>query len=185
MVPGEYTATLDVNGRELSRSFEVRGDPALETSLADYQARTDAAFRGLELEARLRGMLDALDDLRTQIEGLQQTVRARELEDAERIRAQADSVLQEIGDLEDQLRRPPPGMGYRQYPRLSEQLSFVARGITQAQARPTEGQLEVLRDIQTAIEAREADLRSLLGEPVARLNAMLGGLPPIEVGWSR
>ena len=76
-------------------------------------------------------------------------------------------------------------MGYRQYPRLSEQLSFVVRGISGAQARPTEGQMLVLNEVGAAIEEAAGDLQALIAGAVADLNRMVEGQPAIRSGWSR
>jgi hypothetical protein len=73
-------------------------------------------------------------------------------------------------------------MGYRQYPRLSEQLSFVSRGITQAQARPTEGQLQVLDEVAAAIRQEEGTLQAIIQGPIAELNRLLEGQDRILVG---
>ena len=73
-------------------------------------------------------------------------------------------------------------MGYRIYPRLSEQLSFAARGITQAQARPTEGQLQVLMEVEEEIRQRERALQAIIDGPVASLNRLLQGRGRILVG---
>ncbi len=75
-------------------------------------------------------------------------------------------------------------MGYRQYPRLSEQLSFATRGITQAQARPTEGQLQVLMEVEEEIQLREGALQSIIDGHIPSLNRLLQGHARILVGGS-
>jgi len=182
--PGVYRATLTAGDQELTKEFRFRGDPAVSISPADYRARTEAALRGREIEGRLNSMIGALVTMRSQIEDLLDAMDGKDLSGAARIREEAKTAIQGIDELENQLRRPPPSMGYRQWPRLAEQLSFVTRGIAQAQARPTEGQLQVLDEIEGALEARAADLRSLIDGPVAALNRLLEGQPAVWSGWS-
>jgi photosystem II stability/assembly factor-like uncharacterized protein len=184
VAPGTYTATLQVNGQEFAGDFRVRGDPAVEVSQADYEARTDAALRGRDIESRLNRMIGALVTMKSQIQNLQRDLRGKELANGGEVRRQAAAALEALEALENELRRPPPGMGYRQWPRLSEQLSFVTRGISQAQARPTEGQIQVLGEIEEALQARAADLQGLIDGPVAALNRLLAGQPAISSGWS-
>jgi photosystem II stability/assembly factor-like uncharacterized protein len=182
--PGAYTATLSVDGRELSTDFRVRGDPAVETSQADYAARTAAALRARDLRSRLDGMIGALDDLDGQIESLVREMEEREVEGAERVLEVADEARRRIATLlDDELRRPPPNMGYRQYPRLSEEASRLAGSIAGAQARPTEGQLEALADVEAETEEAAAVLGAILDGPVAELNGLLGGQPRLQVDW--
>jgi hypothetical protein len=182
--PGTYTATLLLGEGEVSGDFRVRGDPEVEASPSDYQARTEAALRARELETRVNRMIGALAAIERQVEALTETLEGKEVTQREEILRRAREVREEADALENELRRPPPRMGYRQWPRLSEQLSFVNRGITGAQARPTEGQLQVLSELEEAAESREAELRGLLEGPVAELNRMLKELPGIVVGWS-
>lgn len=181
--PGTYTATLLKDGQEVSREFRVRGDPAVEISQADYEARTEAALRGREIQSRLNGMVGALVAMKSQIQNLQNDLRGKDVGNASEVRSEATRALEAIEALENELRRPPPRMGYRQWPRLSEQLSFVTRGITQAQARPTDGQIQVLEEIEEAMEARAVDLQGLIDGPVAALNRLLAGQPAISSGW--
>jgi len=173
-----------VDGLERSKDFRVRGDPEVKIPQDAYEARTQAALRARDTESRLNAMIGALVGMRTQISSLQESVRREDPENGTGVLQQASEAIEAINALEDQLRRPPPRMGYRQWPRLSEQLSFVARGIAQAQARPTVGQLQVLGEIEEALEARAVDLQGLIDGPVAALNRLLEGQPAVRSGWS-
>jgi hypothetical protein len=184
VAPGTYTATLVVAGVERSKDFRVRGDPEVKIPQEAYEARTRASLRAREMESRLNAMIGALVSMRAQIGSLQETVRGEDSGNGAQILQHASETVQALDALENQLRRPPPRMGYRQWPRLSEQLSFVARGIAQAQARPTVGQLQVLGEIEEALEARAVDLQGLIDGPVAVLNRLLEGQPAVRSGWS-
>ncbi len=183
--PGRYTATLVMDGQELSASFDVRGDPEVETSAADYAARLAAALHARELQSRMRGMTGVVDDVMSQIDNLEDALDGKDLSDLDRIRALSDTARSELGTLkDDHLTRPPPDMGYRQYPRLDEQLSFVARGIGGAQARPTAGQLEVMEAVEAEMQERAQELQAILDGAVTRLNDLLAGRGRILWEWT-
>jgi hypothetical protein len=74
-------------------------------------------------------------------------------------------------------------MGYRDWPRLLEQLRFVAGGINGAQARPTAGQLEVLTLVEQATRQRATELTAIIDTVIAELNAMLKDQPKILSSW--
>jgi hypothetical protein len=76
-------------------------------------------------------------------------------------------------------------MSYRDWPRLVEQLRFVVRGIQGAQARPTEGQLEVLEKIETDTAQRADELQAILDGVIAELNELLEDTPKIMVDRGR
>ena len=62
VAPGTYTATLSVNGQELSKDFHVRGDPEVKVSQADYEARTEAVLRSQEIQSELNRMIGTVVD---------------------------------------------------------------------------------------------------------------------------
>lgn len=184
-VPGRYTATLLLDGEERSASFEVRGDPEVESTAADYAARLEAALHARELQSHMRGMIGVVDDVVAQIDNLETALEGKDLGDLDRIRALGDTARTQLGTLkDDHLTRPPPDMGYRQYPRLDEQLSFVARGIGGAQARPTAGQLQVMEAVETEMQQRALELQAILEGAVTRLNDLLAGRGRILWEWT-
>ncbi|NNF27283.1 MAG: hypothetical protein HKN73_08695, partial [Gemmatimonadetes bacterium] len=183
--PGTYTATLVVGDQELSKDFELRGDPNVQASQADYEARLAAALEARDLESRINHMVNTLIDLDQQVEGLLTSIDGKDLSNESAIRSKAGEAQQQIEGLENELRRPLPRMGYRQWPRLSEQISRLARSMNSAQARPTEGQLEVLEDIEVQAEQRATELTTLINTTIVELNDLLGDAPKIMSEWRR
>ncbi len=182
-VPGTYTATLVADGKELSTDFRLRGDPNAAVSQADYQARFAAAHRALEIQVRLNEMLATIADLNEQIDNTLTAIEGKSVPNAEAIRAAAATAEEQLQALSDQTSRPPDGMGYRHWPRLVEQLRFVAGGINGAQARPTQGQLEVLDLIERSTRERATQLSGIVNGPVADLNRVLQGRSRILTSW--
>jgi hypothetical protein len=182
VVPGTYTATIRIAGRELSESFQVRGDPEVTSTTADYQARTEAGLRARDLQTDLNRMIGTVMDLEAQVEALGESIQGKGLPNQAQVRSSIQSATEALDALDNELRRPPPRMGYRQYPRLSEQLSFVARGITGPQARPTEGQMQVLGEVQEGIREAQGTLRGIMEGPIAELNRLLEGQARILIG---
>jgi photosystem II stability/assembly factor-like uncharacterized protein len=182
-VPGTYTATLIVGATELSKTFELRGDPEVETTLADYQAQFDAAMKVRDLTSSVNELIDTVVDLNEQLQGLQGRLEDSDVENLEQIVEQTGTAMQELEDLDNKLQRPFPRMGYRQYPRLSEELRSLNGNILGAQARPTEGQLEVLGELDHETSERIAELNEIISTTIAELNDMLESFPKILVGW--
>ncbi len=129
-------------------------------------------------------MIGTVTDLQTQIEGLQESLRGKDVPNAAEIRRQAEETLDQLDAVGSELRRPPGGMGYRDYPRLSEQLPSASRGFTGIQARPTDGQLQVIEEVAVAIDAKALELRAVIDGAVADLNSLLQGQARILVGGS-
>jgi photosystem II stability/assembly factor-like uncharacterized protein len=183
--PGRYTATLVANGRERTREFEVRADPDVEATQADFDGQLVAALQTRDLQSRVNGMIGAVLDLRGQLTALGRALEGKSVPNAGRILDLSGQAQVRLDSLENDLRRPPPRMGYRQYPRLAEELSFVSRGIAGALARPTEGQMEALTDIATEVERAAAELEQLIDTTIRDLNELLQEQPKILPGWAR
>jgi photosystem II stability/assembly factor-like uncharacterized protein len=182
-VPGTYTATLVAAGQELSTTFQLRGDPNVKATAADYEARHAAAKRAVELQSQLNDMISAMRDLNQQVDGTLTSIEGKGLPNTPAIREQAGVAKDRLKALDNETQRPPQGMGYRDWPRLVEQLRFVAQGISGPQARPTNGQLEVLTLVEQATQQRAAELTSIIDTVIAELNRLLQGQPKILTSW--
>ena len=182
-VPGTYTATVIAAGQELTTRFQVRGDPNVNASTADYAARFAAAKRAMDLQSQLNDMTSAMRDLNGQVDGLLTSIEGKGLPNATQIREKGGEAKTRLGALDNEVQRPPQGMGYRDWPRIVEQLRFVAGGISGAQARPTQGQLEVLTLVETATQQRAAELTAIIESVIADLNRLLQDQPKILTNW--
>jgi hypothetical protein len=184
-VPGTYTATLIVNGHELSTDFTLRGDPHVAASRADYEARFTAAMRARDLQSELNRMVGTMRDLDGQLDGLLESIAGKGLSNEREIRETAGEAKEALTTLGGEVIRPPGSMGYRDWPRIIEQLRSVARGIQGPQARPTEGQLEVLDEVESATQRRANELSDIVDGVIADLNELLEDAPKIITDWRR
>jgi hypothetical protein len=182
-VPGTYTATVVVGegAMEGSTTIEVRGDPRIEMGMADYQAWHDAAQNLVDLVSQSNRMMDQMGSLQDQLGGLKENVGEAQVEDIDAVRAQIDTADTQLGELENKLTRPPPRMSYRQYPRLSDETSRLLGSVANVQARPTDGQMTVLAELEIEVAARQQELQGIINGAIRELNQMLGNLPAVVV----
>ncbi len=169
----------------MSTDFTLRGDPNVGASQADYEARFTASMRARDLQTQLNRMVGAINDLDGQIDGLLESIEGKELSNEGEIRGKAGEAQDALETLGAEVRRPPGSMGYRDWPRLIEQLRFVVRGIEGPQARPTDGQLEVLTEVEAAAAERAEELTAIVNGLIAELNALLEDAPKILTDWRR
>lgn len=182
-VPGMYTATVMAAGEEGSTTFEVRGDPNVAASVAAYEERFAASMRARDLQSQLNQMVGTVNDLNVQLGGLLESIDGKGLTNEEQIRETAGTAQEQLTTVRDELRRPPSAMNYRDWPRLLEQLRFVSRGIQGPQARPTEGQIQVLTEVEEATQMRAQELSSIVNGIIAELNDLLEDAPKILTNW--
>ncbi len=142
-------------------------------------------MRARDLQNKLNQMMGTINDLDGQIDGLLESIRGKELANASEIRETAGEAGDKLEALAAEVQRPPGSMSYRDWPRLIEQLRFVARNMQGAQARPTDGQLEVLTEVEAAAAQRAEELSGIVDGVIADLNRLLEGAPKIITEWRR
>jgi photosystem II stability/assembly factor-like uncharacterized protein len=186
-VPGTYTATVIVGEGEMeaSTALEVRGDPRIEMSMSDYQAWHDAAKELVDLVSQANRMMDQMAGLQNQLGSLKENVGEAAVDDIQAVRAQIKAADEQLGEFENRMTRPPPRMSYRQYPRLSDELSRLLGSVAGVQAHPTEGQLTVLSELEVEVATRQQELQGIINGAIRELNQMLGNLPAIVVPSER
>ncbi|MFI5181255.1 MAG: sialidase [Thermoanaerobaculia bacterium] len=102
--PGTYTVKLTVEGKEITRTLEVRKDPNSAGTLADVAAATKlslALYRDINEAA---GMINRTEWSRKQVESLRKMLKASEAADADL--AALDDVEVKIRSVEDKLLQP-------------------------------------------------------------------------------
>ena len=184
-VPGVYTATVDSGAREMSKDFQLRGDPNVAASQSVYEERFTAAMRVRDLETQLNRMVGTTLDLDGQIDGLLESIEGKNLSNEEQVRAVAGDAQSQLTAVASEVRRPPGSMGYRDWPRLIEQLRNISRAVSGPQARPTVGQIEVLTEIEAGAAQRAGELSDIVNGVIADLNELLEDAPKIITNWRR
>jgi len=183
-LPGTYTATLSHAGVEMSQSFELRGDPDVALSMADYEAQFEVATRVRDLTSTVNELISTVDSLNEQVQAVEGQVREAGIDDVEAIVEQTGTASAQLLELQDKLRRPVPTMMYRQFPRLSDELMMLNFGIIGAQARPTEGTLTAIEELDAEAQERIRELQEIINTTIEELNALLENYPKIMTGWS-
>lgn len=181
-VPGNYTVTVTIGDEEFSRPVQVRADPRIpEVTQADYETQLTASRALRELTSQAHRVIDTSADLHEQLENLEGRLKDSGGDEAELSMEAVGTALQEVKELENRLQRPIPGLGYRQYPRLREELRSLSFAINGAMARPTGPQLARLEELKQETERVINDLSRLIATTIGDLNNMLGAYPKILV----
>ena len=179
-VPGTYTATLTVDGRETTQRFQVLKDRRLvDITVADLQAQFDFLVRAGRRMEELQGALETIREARervdTTVDSLA-TTRGEEpwfagaRERAEGVRAGLQQVADELIQTE--------GGGWDREAKLRRQLAFILNE-SQTQrgeytdAPPTDGWLERLTDVEEELSILLTELDRVLREELGELNRYL------------
>jgi len=180
-LPGVYRADVGYLGETATTKIELRGDPDVNLSMTDYQAQFDAATKARELSVAVTRLVADAADLTEQVEAVEAQVKKANAPNLNLILEQTGSALSQLRALQDKLRRPPGAMNYRDYPRLVEEVRSVLGGLTGAQARPTQGLLTALQELEGEHAERARDLANIIDTSIRSLNTMLADFPKVVI----
>ena len=174
VVPGTYQARLTVNGAVRTCRFEVRKDPRLATTIADYQKRyelhakiRDELTQAHDAIARLR---DVRDQLKSVAERAKTVTRDSTIADSARV------IEQKLTSVEEALyqTRNRSSEDPLNYPiRLDNKLSLLTDEVDSADSAPTDPTTAVYEDIAGQIDVQLARLKEVLDTDLRSFNQLV------------
>ena len=184
VVPGTYTAKLNVNGQTLATTIEVRADPRIGLPLADYQQRTKTMLGLRELLSETNTMINTTKTYRQQLQQLAWNLEQNPDQDFDKtVFEDIKKAGQKISDLQDNyLKRPPPAMNYRQRPRIREEIRSLMRAVNGATNKPTQPQLDRVVQLREEVGAAQSILQQIKDTDLQKINEKTKNVPPIAVG---
>jgi photosystem II stability/assembly factor-like uncharacterized protein len=185
-LPGTYTVTLVVEGKRYTKTVDVSLDPRSDMTMAQQTAQYTAALAMQDLASRVNRIVNSVDDVTRQLTALQTTLRAAPRDSSS---ANMQQALTEVGISLAQLKqfkdsvlaRPLPGLGYRQYPRLREEVQTISGMVSRPMMPPTAG--ETLRAGELVTENNQAQARfdGIMQEHVMKINELLKRTPHVVI----
>src|SRR5512146_1397675 len=188
VLPGTYTVSLSVNGKQLTKPVQVELDPRSDMTPAQLTAQFQTATELNDLAVRVNRVVTNTDDLIQQLTSLQDQLRRAGRGGAgQGVVQQSQTVLADIGSALGDLRhfrdsvlaRPLAGLGYRQYPRLREEVQSVSGMVSRPMMPPTAGELLRMGELKTEADEAQARLDSIIQNRVVKINQALAGTPHV------
>ena len=184
VMPGIYTVSLSVNGKQLTKTVQVDLDPRSDMTPVQLTAQFETATQMNEIAARVNRVISGVDDLLGQLTSLQGQVRrnAANAPPPPQLLSDIGSTIGELRHFRDSvLARPLAGLGYRQYPRLREEVQTVSGMVTRPLMPPTAGELLRMGELKTEADQAQARLDAIVQNRVSKINQALSGTPHIIV----
>ena len=155
--------------------FEVLLDPDSTASADDLAAQNELLFVIRDAIERAASILNGAEDLRAQLPALQERLEDDDAHGAAAEQATAlDDELRQIEGAFFDLRLTGTGQdSLRWERRLYARLTYLARSVGQADARPTDQQVAVWRRLQSQLAEQEDRFEATLAGPLADLNQAL------------
>jgi photosystem II stability/assembly factor-like uncharacterized protein len=192
VVPGEYTVTLRSGGQELKKTVTVDMDPRVPVAAGDLDAQLEASLALRDLTSRANALVDRANSLIAQLDALtqrlQRPIAARGAGPSTGsgqaggagpdIAGAVEAALGAVTTLRDKdITRPYPNMGYRQYPRIREEITSLSGAVSGSPNRPTEGQALRMKELGEELDRAVTALNQIQTDQISKINDMMKGQP--------
>ena len=172
VIPGKYYANIDYNGQNFSTEISVIGDTRINMSVSDYKSKLDAL---LELRNILSDTHKLIDQFNSVIDQLSILNDKLMLKNNNLI---FDTHEKLVAYKDEHLMRPPPSMGYRQRPRLREEIKSLMRAIDNTTNPPTVPQLERIKSLKGELNNHQKEMKAI-EKSINEINSSNASLPQI------
>jgi len=180
VVPGDYTVKIQAGDKVLTGTVTVTLDPAVQATPADLDAQLQASFAALAMAARVNSVIERVDVMTNQLTALDGQLAGQS--PAPAVRSQVKQALDTLKKFKDEeLARPMPGLGYRQYPRLREDVQSLAGYVGRGFRAPNTGELERMKDLTVQVDQAVAKVNGLIAKDIAAINDAMKASPRIAV----
>jgi photosystem II stability/assembly factor-like uncharacterized protein len=178
--PGEYIVKVRTGAAELTGQVTVRLDPGVQATTADLEAQVEGARAAMALQSRVNAVVERVDSLVAQLTSID--TQAGRQAPPPAYRAQVTKTLGVLKAFkDDELARPVAGLGYRQYPRLREDVQSLAGYFSRGFRAPNEGEMTRLKDMTAEVTKAETKLNGIIAGEIAAINEAMKGLPRIAI----
>ncbi|MBM3725578.1 MAG: glycosyl hydrolase [Acidobacteria bacterium] len=171
--PGRYTVRLSAAGATLSQPFEVRKDPRIATTQAEFDSQFELAIQIRDKLTETHQAIIEIRDIRKQLDDF--TARHKDLPAAQPAIKAGAAILARLKEIEEDLyqTRNQSSQDPLNYPiRLNNKLAALAGVVQSADAGPTAQAQQVREELVTAINARLARFRDLKRADLAQFNRL-------------
>jgi len=136
------------------------------------------------LATRVNAVISGVDDLLGQLTSLQGQVRrnATTAQPPQQLLTDIGSTIGELRHFRDSvLARPLAGLGYRQYPRLRDEVQTVSGMVARPLMPPTAGEVLRMGELRTEADQAQARLDTIIQNRISKINQALSGTPHVIV----
>jgi hypothetical protein len=181
VLPGHYTARLTVKGgsgapavREVP--VEVRSDPLVQLSDADYRSLYDMRVSNGRLQATVQAAVRTAEQLKDQITDVKTALKSSAAPDS--VSKQSDAIEKELNDILKKLRGDPDAPAVSddkrtEEPSIQDRVNNVADEIGNVTSQPTALQRSTLALAASDLQREVGRINALLQHRIPALNAAL------------
>ena len=174
MSPGSYQVKLTVDGKSLTQSFEIKPDPRLQTTPADYAKQVELGLKIRDKLTETHNAILQIRDVRRQVEDLLKRVAGqpnlKAVNDAgTALNKNLTAIEETLYQTKNQSNQDPLN-----YPiRLNNKLAALGGVVGSAEAAPTAQSYAVYDEVVTQIDAQLQKFSQVMKTDVPAFNQLV------------
>ncbi|HYV00180.1 MAG TPA: hypothetical protein VE977_15225, partial [Pyrinomonadaceae bacterium] len=174
VTPGMYQVRLTVDGQTTSQNFEVKADPRLSTSAADYAKQLELGLKIRDKVTETHNAIIQIRDVRKQVDDLLKRVAGQPgfkvINDAATpLKRNLTAVEESLYQTKNRSSQDPLNFPIR----LNNKLAALAGVVQSADAAPTDQSYAVYDELVVQIDAQLAKLAQIMKTEVPAFNQLV------------
>jgi len=174
VVPGMYQVRLTVDGQTTSQNFEVKADPRLSTSAADYAKQLELGLKIRDKVSETHNAIIQIRDVRKQVDDLLKRVAGQPSykvinDAASSLKKNLTSVEESLYQTKNRSSQDPLNFPIR----LNNKLAALAGVVQSADTAPTDQSYAVYDELVAQIEAQLQKLAQIMKTDVPAFNQLV------------
>ncbi|MBF12281.1 MAG: hypothetical protein CMC63_08910 [Flavobacteriaceae bacterium] len=158
VAPGNYKAVISYMDDIQTSDILVSGDHRINMPLESYTQKTSALLSLRDLLNKTHELIENIVLIENQLESLAIKLKIASSKDLSKVEALYDRIR---SFKDDHLMRPPPSMGYRQRPRLKEEIRSLMRAIDNTTNPPTVPQKERIQSLTGELNEHQKTMETI------------------------
>ncbi|MCA1602396.1 MAG: glycosyl hydrolase, partial [Acidobacteria bacterium] len=174
IVPGSYQVKLTVDGATMTESFEVKPDPRLSATSADYAKQLELGLRIRDKVTETHNAVLQIRDVRKQVEDLLK--RVKDQPNFKVINDAASALNKTLAEIEETLyqTKNQSSQDPLNFPiRLNNKLAALGGVVSRGDAAPTDQSYAVYDELASQIDAQLQRLARLMSTDVPAFNQLV------------
>jgi hypothetical protein len=183
MPPGTYQVKLTVDGKPLTQNFEIKPDPRVTTTLADYAKQLELSLKIRDKLSETHNAIIQIRDVRRQVEDLLKRVAGQP--NFKVVNDAGTALNRNLTAIEEALyqTRNQSNQDPLNYPiRLNNKLAALQGTVESGDYRPTAQAVAVFKELSGRLDKEMARLDAAVKTDLAEFNGKLtaAGLEPVK-----
>lgn len=174
MSPGSYQVKLTVDGRSLTQSFEIKADPRLKTTPADYAKQVELGLKIRDKLTETHNAIIQIRDVRRQVEDLLKRIAGQQ--NLKAVNDTGTALNKNLTAIEETLyqTKNQSNQDPLNYPiRLNNKLAALGGVVGSAEAAPTAQSYVVYDELVTQIDAQLQKFSQVMKTDVPAFNQLV------------